>query len=68
LDFNTFLAWSGRLIQVPFNQFYQVWCDYTPGYLYFLFLLAKIKALFPFLPTEILYKLPAITADILPVF
>jgi len=65
LDFNTFLAWSGRLIQVPFNHFYQVWCDYTPGYLYFLFLLAKIKAFFSFLPTELLYKLPAIVADIL---
>ena len=65
IDFNTFVAWSQRLVNLPFPDFYKAWSDYLPGYLYFLFILGKIKNALPFLPNEILYKLPAIFADLI---
>jgi dolichyl-phosphate-mannose-protein mannosyltransferase len=63
LDFNTYLAWSNRLVATGLASFYQVWSDYLPGYLYILWFLGKLKLLLPFLPTVTLYKLPAILAD-----
>ncbi|HTK03287.1 MAG TPA: glycosyltransferase family 39 protein, partial [Alphaproteobacteria bacterium] len=44
-----------------FKNFYSGWSDYLPGYLYILYFLGKIKG---FIPDVILYKLPAILADI----
>jgi predicted membrane-bound dolichyl-phosphate-mannose-protein mannosyltransferase len=64
LDFNTFIAWSYRLVNLPLSYFYKEWSDYLPGYLYILFVLGKIKEVLNFLPNEILYKLPAIFADL----
>jgi predicted membrane-bound dolichyl-phosphate-mannose-protein mannosyltransferase len=64
LDFNTFLAWGDRLISLPLTTFYQAWSDYLPGYLYVLWFLAKLKKALPFFPNELLYKLPAIFADL----
>ena len=64
LYFNTYLAWSNRLIATGFKSFYQIWSDYLPGYLYILWFLGKLKLLLPLLPTLTLYKLPAILADV----
>lgn len=63
-DFYTFIGWSTRLIFHPLSDFYREWSDYLPGYLYVLFVLAKIGRLFPFVPEEVLYKLPAIISDL----
>ncbi|MEK7526060.1 MAG: glycosyltransferase family 39 protein [Patescibacteria group bacterium] len=64
LDQNTFIAWSDRLVNIGFGNFYDAWSDYLPGYLYVLWVLAKIKHLIPIDPI-VLYKLPAVLADIL---
>jgi len=62
LDFNTFLAWSHRLVEVGPRSFYLAWSDYLPGYLYTLWFLGKINIL-PSLQV-VVYKLPAILADL----
>lgn len=68
LDQNTFFAWSLRLNQVGLSKFYfGAWSDYLPGYLYILYILGKINSL-NIIPLIILYKLPAITTDILTSF
>lgn len=64
LDFNTFRAWSDRLVGVGPGKFYEEWSDYLPGYLYILWLLGKVSALASWFPETLLYKLPAILADI----
>ncbi len=64
LDFNTYLAWSNRLVETGFATFYQIWSDYLPGYHYILWVLGSLKHALPFLPTFTLYKLPAILADV----
>ncbi|QQG41954.1 MAG: glycosyltransferase family 39 protein [Candidatus Woesebacteria bacterium] len=64
LDQGTFVAWSINLARDGFRNFYNGWSDYLPGYLYVLWLLAKIN-LFGIFPTSILYKLPAIISDLL---
>lgn len=64
LDFNTFRAWSNQLVSNGFGSFYNSWSDYLPGYLYVLWLLGKISSALPSLPQVLLYKLPAILADI----
>lgn len=63
LDFNTFLAWGNQLSKIGFLGFYNNWSDYLPGYLYVLWFLAKIRSL-NLIPDVLLYKLPAILADI----
>ena len=63
LDHGTFVAWANSLATGGFKSFYLGWSDYLPGYLYILWLLGKINLLFPALET-ILFKLPAILADI----
>lgn len=63
LDQNTFIAWGRRAYEVGFYNFYNAWSDYLPGYIYVLALLAKIETFTPIAPT-VLYKLPAIIADI----
>lgn len=64
LDHNTFIAWGRKLSEVGYSQFYSTgWSDYLPGYLYALKFLAGIEQSF-LIPTELLFKLPAIIADI----
>ncbi len=64
LDHNTFIAWSNNLVNIGFARFYDSWSDYLPGYLYILWLLGKIREVVQ-IDSVILYKLPAILADIL---
>ena len=57
--------WGSQISEVGFTQFYdKFWCDYMPGYLYVLWALDNIKSAFPFIPLDILYKLPANLADL----
>lgn len=63
LDFNTYVAWSNRLVNFPLKEFYLGWSDYLPGYLYILWFLGKVASLG--FSNLLLYKLPAIVADIL---
>src|SRR3990172_10906220 len=63
LDFNTFLAWSMRLANIPLREFYKEWSDYLPGYLYVLMIFGKINLL-GLIPQTLLYKLPAILSDL----
>lgn len=58
-DMVSWQGWAHRLAALPYNQFYQQWSDYLPGYLYILGILGKIGE------GEWIYKLPAIVADIL---
>lgn len=46
------------------SNFYRGWSDYLPGYLYILYFLGKLKAILP-IPEALLYKLPAILADLI---
>ncbi len=62
LDQGTFIGWSNSLIEDGFSNFYNGWSDYFPGYLYVLWLLGKIRGI---IPNILLYKLPAIFADLL---
>ncbi len=64
LDQGTFIAWSNNLAADGFKNFYSSWCDYLPGYLYILRLLEKVNLL-GIIPQVMLYKLPAIFADLL---
>lgn len=63
-DFRTFLAWSYFAEEHGFSKFYSQWSDYLPGYIYVLWFLRKLNILFPQIPPTLLYKLPAILADI----
>ncbi len=63
LDQGTFIAWGQSLVEGGFKNFYNGWSDYLPGYLYVLWLLAKINLVFPNFQT-LIFKLPAIIADI----
>mgnify|MGYP001599712601 CR=1 FL=1 len=64
LDFNTFVAWSQQLVRDGLGNFYNGWSDYLPGYLYVLWLLGQVNTILPALPDTLLYKLPAILADV----
>ena len=64
LDQNTFIAWGNRAAELGFGSFYNEWSDYLPGFIYVLAFLSKIGSFIPF-PTELLFKLPAITGDLL---
>lgn len=63
-DFGTFLAWSYYAGEHGFSNFYSQWSDYLPGYIYVLWFLEKLSIIFPQAPLTLLYKLPAILADI----
>jgi Gpi18-like mannosyltransferase len=67
-DMNSWIGWGNRLLEVGFKDFYNSWCDYLPGYLYLLWLLAKIKALGLSIHLDIpnvwLYKMPSMLADL----
>lgn len=62
LDQGTFIAWSTNLANNGFATFYSGWSDYFPGYLYILWILGKVPKT---IPSEILYKIPAIISDLL---
>lgn len=68
LDFNTFRAWSLMLAENGPQRFYENWSDYLPGYLYVLWGLGVLADAWPFFSHDfwvrILYKLPAIFADL----
>jgi len=61
LDQGTFISWSLMLVKDGFKIFYNSWSDYLPGYLYVLYFLGKIRN---FVPDVVLYKLPAMLADL----
>ncbi len=61
LDQGTFIGWSSALVRDGFKVFYNSWSDYLPGYLYILYFLGRIRNI---VPDTILYKLPAVLADI----
>ena len=50
------------MVDKGFKNYYSGWSDYFPGYLYFLWILGRIRG---FLPDEFLFKVPAIIADLL---
>lgn len=68
IDINDWIGWSTRLVEVPFSQFYDAWSDYLPGYLYVLWFLGHLNNFLYntglTIPLEIIYKFPAIIADI----
>lgn len=64
LDYGTFVAWGNSLSDSGFKNFYNSWSDYFPGYLYVLFLLAKINLFLPELQI-VIFKFPAIISDVL---
>lgn len=70
-DINCFLSWSDMLVKNGFSNFYskEVFTDYPPGYMYFLYLIGWIRNLFQFdyfsTPSIILLKLPAIICDMI---
>ncbi|HEX6976933.1 MAG TPA: phospholipid carrier-dependent glycosyltransferase [Patescibacteria group bacterium] len=61
IDMGTWLAWAGRLRDLGFDKFYSdtVWTQYTPGYLYWLWVMGKTGII-----SEVAIKLPVILADI----
>src|SRR5436190_17200301 len=61
-DLRLFKIWTGRLADVGTRHFYVEgqFQDYPPGYLYILWLTAKLSAT----PGYLLLKLPAIVADL----
>lgn len=70
IDMNCFKGWSERIAQVGFANFYSddLFCDYSPGYLYILWLIGIIKNAFPFFigaAENLLIKTPAIVCDVL---
>ena len=47
IDMDAWVAWSYRLVDIGLSGFYssQVWTNYTPGYLYLLYLLGGVNSL-----------------------
>lgn len=69
VDVATFQNWSEVLIRYPFDKFYALSrSDYLPGYNYFLWFLGKILYWLAnhsvLIEPKLLYKLPAIIADL----
>lgn len=69
VDVDAWFAWAERLNQVSFSQFYshQIWTNYTPGYLYVLWMLGFLKDFFQ-INTPLFYlilKLPSIISEII---
>src|SRR3989344_2789379 len=68
IDMGDWIGWSNRLGEVGFSRFYDAWSDYLPGYLYVLWFLGNFKNfVYSFglnIPLEIIYKFPAILADL----
>ena len=69
IDVDAWYAWAERLNEVGFSQFYsdQIWTNYTPGYLYVLWILGFLKDFFQ-INTSVFYlilKLPSIISEII---
>lgn len=69
IDVDAWFAWAIRLNEVGFSHFYsdQIWTNYTPGYLYILWLLGLLKDFFQ-INTAFFYlilKLPSIISEII---
>lgn len=68
-DVITWFAWADRLNQLGFANFYsdQIWTNYTPGYLYILYILGWIKHLLNLSDTlfYLILKLPSIVSEII---
>ena len=62
VDMGAWLAWAERLSSVGFAHFYSddIWTQYTPGFLYWLWLVGKIGWIQP-----LAIKIPVIIADML---
>lgn len=69
IDVNDWFSWSIRLSEVGLSKFYsnQVFSDYTPGYMYVLYLLGLLKNILRIdnYYFYLLLKLPAILAEIM---
>lgn len=65
VDMSAWLAWANRLSVLGFESFYSndVWTQYTPGYLYFLWFIGKMG-----LVNDLAIKVPIIFADMLAAF
>lgn len=67
-DVGSFYYWAVRLSEVPLHEFYsdEVFSDYTPGYLYILWILGTIKEIFGIGQDSFLYiiKIPSMLAEI----
>lgn len=69
IDVDAWFGWSERLVSLPFSQFYsdRIWTNYTPGYLYILYILGLVKNLFTISGGfyYVILKLPSIIAEII---
>lgn len=69
-DMNCFLAWSNRVVEVGFSNFYstEIFTDYPPGYMYILYVIGTIRKWFHLdnnhVISIILTKMPAILCDL----
>ena len=68
-DVDTWFAWALRLNDFSFNHFYSkgIFTDYTPGYLYILYILGFLRNLL-FLQDNVFYlllKMPAIISEVI---
>lgn len=61
-DMGSWLGWAGKLADAGPSNFYSGsdWTQYTPGYLYYLWLIGKLG-----ITTEAAVKIPVIAADII---
>lgn len=66
-DMNCWCAWSERAFSQGLIGFYSedYFCDYPPGYIYFLSVLGALRHMLPFISDALILKLPAIIFDII---
>lgn len=68
IDTDAWFAWSLRLLEVGLPSFYtpDVWTNYTPGFLYILYIWGIFREIFPLSAEGFYYllKIPAILADL----
>lgn len=68
VDIDAWAAWASRSYELGFSNFYSdvAWTNYTPGYIYILYVLEAVKRFFNLSP-EIFYvllKIPSILAEL----
>lgn len=68
IDINAWSAWAFRGYELGFPNFYSdiIWTNYTPGYIYILYILEAVKRFFNLSPEMfyILLKIPSILAEL----
>lgn len=68
VDTDTFFAWSVRVVEVGFAQFYSkdTWTNYTPGMIYVFYVLGLIKKLFSISSDNfyLILRIPSFFADL----